>query len=158
MKEIFDMSLFAMDKCTENQILKEPTMTKRSMEYKGMSRGTSKNTCIREILCKGWKWRWHWLNGSIGTLFIASPLIESLGKQICGTGYHRGGGYISPTPNIYIAIKQVHGLCEKKKHMQKLHCNATVMGLNWWWLNLLSYLRDVCTKNALVLYRLSMKN
>ena len=42
--------------------------------------------------------------------------------------------------------------------MCKLHFNATVMVLNWWWLKFYYYSLDVGTKNALVLYILSKKN
>ena len=42
--------------------------------------------------------------------------------------------------------------------MQQLHCNATVLVLNKWWLKLFSYLLGVVSSNDLVIYRLSINN
>ena len=43
-------------------------------------------------------------------------------------------------------------------NMRQLHCNATVMGINPWWLKLLFYFVDVGTKNALLIYKLLNNN
>ena len=60
-------------------------------------------------------------------------------------------------PNSYIAIQQLHGggyLAD----MRQLHFNATVTGLNIWWLDLFFDLLGVGSTNNLVLYILLMIN
>jgi hypothetical protein len=41
---------------------------------------------------------------------------------------------------------------------RRLHANSTVMGQHRWWLKLFFYLLDVGTANALVLFRLTLKD
>ena len=103
------------------------------------------------------EWIWHWLGGSIGTWFVVSPLITTLGKLMHVSVEHRVG-VVEIQRTILISHYNKYTCGVDLADMQWLHWNAMVMGLNWWWLKLLFYFLDFCAANYLLLYRLSMNN
>ena len=155
LRELRKMNLYVTGTIMKNRIPSEVTIGKTSRVFKDMNRGdfkrhrysymeNGKQECIG-LVC--------WRDRDI--VYCVSNEANTVEVDTCIRRSKLGLQTIKRPTMIRDYNWYMGGV--DLADMRRLHCNSTVMCQNRWWLKLFSYLLDVGTSNALVLYNLTKK-